>query len=82
MNIFFSVTIERQQTEIRLRIRNLTTDDQGWILLILVESAMIVMIFLMIGTWECIGMDTSNRQIRKSFQLNIKGKHSILENYW
>ncbi len=27
--VFFSVTIERQANEIRLRIRNLTTEDQG-----------------------------------------------------
>lgn len=46
------VTIEKQNNEIRLRVRNLTTEDQG--------------------TWECIGMDASGRQIRKSFQLNIK----------
>ncbi|CAF1311063.1 unnamed protein product [Rotaria magnacalcarata] len=46
------VTVERQSNEIRLRIRNLTADDQG--------------------NWECIGVDASNQQTRRSFQLKIK----------
>ena len=43
--------------EIRLRIRNLTTEDQG--------------------TWECLGMDSTGRPNRRSFQLTIKGLFDI-----
>jgi hypothetical protein len=51
--IFFSITVERQINGVRLRIRNLTTEDQG--------------------VWECFGTDEDGQQIKKSFQMLIKG---------
>jgi hypothetical protein len=70
---FSSVTIERQANEIRLRIRNLTSDDQG----IYHNLSIYINHFLKIGNWECIGMDSAGRQIRKSFQLIIRGLLNI-----
>ncbi len=49
----FSITVERQINGVRLRIRNLTTEDQG--------------------VWECFGTDEDDQQIKKSFQMLIKG---------
>jgi hypothetical protein len=49
----FSVTVERQVNGVRLRIRNLTIEDQG--------------------VWECFGTDEDGQQIKKSFQMIIKG---------
>ncbi len=49
----FSITVERQINGVRLRIRNLTTEDQG--------------------VWECFGTDEDGQQIKKSFQMLIKG---------
>jgi hypothetical protein len=75
--VFFSVTIERQTNEIRLRIRNLTTEDQG----ICHKFSFYInkFVFFTIGTWECMGTDSAGRPSRKSFQLIIKGLLKFLK---
>lgn len=68
--IRFRVTIERQALGIRLRIRNLTLDDQGSFKCLRIS---IILVKCFIGTWQCIGVDSNGQTIEKTFNMNIRG---------